>query len=35
MVKKVKSKTNLRGGNPNDDNPINGRDLIVQAFSSQ
>ena len=32
--KKVKSKNNLKGGDPND-NPSDGRDLIEQAFLSQ
>ena len=32
---KVKSKNILRGGDPNDDNPIIGRVRIEQAFSSQ
>ena len=32
--KKVKSKNILGGGDPTDDNPINGRDLIEQVFSS-
>ena len=35
VSKKVKSKNNLGCGDPNDDVPINGRDLIEQAFSSQ
>ena len=32
---KVKSEKILRGGYPNDDNPIKGRDFIEQTFSSQ
>ena len=31
---KVKTRNKLGGGDPNDDNPINGRDLIEQSFSS-
>ena len=31
----VKTKNNLRGGDPKDDNSINGWNLIEQAFSSQ
>ena len=34
VSKNVKSKYYLRGGNPNDDIPNNGRDLIEHAFSS-
>ena len=34
VSKKVKSKNKLRGGDPNDDDPNNERDLIEQAFSS-
>ena len=34
VSKKVKSKNTFRGGNPNDDNTFNGKDLIEQAFSS-
>ena len=33
-TKRVKSKNNLGGGDPNDDNPINGRDLVEHVFSS-
>ena len=33
VFKKVKTKSILRGGDPNEDS-INGRDLIEQAFSS-
>ena len=29
---KVKTRNKLGGGDPNDDNPINGRDLIEQIF---
>ena len=35
VSKDVKTKKSFRGGNPNDDNSIQGRDLIVQAFPSQ
>ena len=34
VSKKLKSKNVLKVGYPNDDNPINGRDLIEQIFSS-
>ena len=33
-AKKLKTKNNLKGGNPNDVNPSNGRHNIEQAFSS-
>ena len=33
--RKVKTKGNLRSGDPVYDNPSNGRDLIEEAFSSQ
>ena len=32
--KKVKPKNKLRGLDPNDDNPSNGRHLIEQVFST-
>ena len=36
VIDSVKSnrKSNLQGGNPNDDNPTQGRNPIQQAFSS-
>ena len=34
VSKKVKSKNNLAGSNPNDDIRNSGKDLIEQAFSS-
>ena len=35
VSKKVKSKNNLGGRGPNDDNPSNRMDFIEQAISSQ
>ena len=35
VSKKVKSKNNLKGGVPNDDDPFVGRDLFEQTFSCQ
>ena len=32
--KEVITKNNLKSGNPKDDNPTQGRDLLEQAFSS-